>query len=207
MPAFTPTYVPQTELDAVNQMLLSIGEAPVSTLSVTNIKDVSFARLTLHNASREVQTEGWDFNTDTDYPLVRDTNDKVAVPSNVLSIDPTDRCRNYVERFDSGVRRLYDKDERTFVLTADVDVDITWFFPFEELPQAARAYIAHKAGRVFQANIIGSQILYQYTKEREIETRADLEREHLLSADENIFNQPTAAAWIARRQPGYRRRW
>ena len=62
IPALTLT--PQTELDAVNAMLLSIGQAPVSTLSVTGLKDVSFAQYILHSVSREVQLKGWEFNTD-----------------------------------------------------------------------------------------------------------------------------------------------
>lgn len=192
--AITPLlFTPQTELDAVNQMLLSIGQSPVNTLTVTGLKDVSFARLMLHNTSREVQTVGWYFNTDSDYPLAADGDGKVAFPANSLSCDPTDQSKNLVERYDDGERRFYDKDEHTFVISETIKADIVWFFPFEELPQAARAYIAHKAGRVFQAAGVGSQILYQYTKEREIETLVELEREELRTSDANLFaqNSPT----------------
>jgi Tail tubular protein len=192
--AITPlNFTPQTELDAVNQMLLSIGQSPVNTLTVTGLKDVSFARLMLHNTSREVQTKGWYFNTDTDFPLAADVDGKVTLPANSLACDPTDGSLNLVERYEvtdtSTERRFWDLDEHTFVINKTIKVDVTWFFPFEQLPQAARAHIAHKAGRIFQAAAVGSQILYQYTKERELETLAELERVDLQSDDTNVFKQ------------------
>ena len=60
---------PMTELEAVNAMLLSIGQAPVNTLEVAGIKDVSFARLMLHNTNRQVQSRGWWFNRELGYEL------------------------------------------------------------------------------------------------------------------------------------------
>lgn len=188
--AITPlTFTPQTELDAVNQMLLSIGQSPVNTLTVTGLKDVSYARLVLHNTSREVQSKGWHFNTDSEYPLVADVAGKVELPANALSVDPCDRTKDYVERYEGAYRRLWDKDNLTFVIKEAVKVNLVWFFQFEQTPQVARAYIAHKAGRVFQASAVGSQILYQYTKEREFETLADLERIEARNSDTNLFTR------------------
>lgn len=205
IPAMTQT--PQTELDAVNQMLLSIGQAPVSTLAVTGLKDVSFAQYLLHQVAREVQLRGWEFNTDDEYPLTPDVDGKIAIPASALKVDPCDKGKRFVERYSGGDRLLYDKDTHSFVHTDPVDVDITWFFPFEELPESARAYIAHRAGRVFQANQVGSTILYQFTKEREVEVLAELERDELQNADDNILSGDPATSFIAHRQPGYRRRW
>lgn len=206
MSAFTPTYVPQTELDAVNQMLMSIGQAPVNTLAVTGIKDVNIARLVLHNTLREVLTRGYDFNTDHEYVLTQDVNGKVAIPSNAIKIDPTRKDKDFVERVDAAdsVRRFYDRKNHTFVINEDVKVDVVWLFPFEHLPQAARAYIAHKAGRVFQASAVGSRILYEYTKERELETQAELERSHHQTADQNFFAHDTVASLIFHRDRNFR---
>jgi hypothetical protein len=188
--AITPlTFTPQTQLDAVNQMLLSIGQSPVNTLTVTGLKDVSFARLVLHNTSREVQSKGWHFNTDSEYPLTADVAGKVELPVNALAVDPCDRTKDYVERYEGAYRRFWDKDNHTFVISETVKVNIIWFYEFEQIPQTARAYIAHKAGRVFQASAVGSQILYQYTKEREFETLADLERVEARNSDTNLFTR------------------
>ena len=183
--AFTPplTFTPQSELDAVNQMLMSIGQAPINTLEVDGISDVSFARLILHNTSREIQNKGWSFNTEKCFPLSADGAGEIALPSNALSVDPTDKDECLIER----TRKLYDLENHTFNIGRTVDVDVKWFLEFDELPQSARAYIAHMAGRIFQAQLVGAQVLYQFTKEREIECLTNLERDELKKKDTNIF--------------------
>ena len=62
----TPTAV-MTELDAINQMLVSIGQAPVNTITSTGILDVETAKLSLDTVLREVLTRGWSFNADFDF--------------------------------------------------------------------------------------------------------------------------------------------
>lgn len=198
MPAYDFNFVPQTEPDAVNQMLMSIGQSPVNTLTVVGIKTVNIARLVLHNTSREVQGRGWNFNTDDKYPLAPTSAGTVVLPSNALSVDPCDTRLRYVERrnVESGDRCFYDKDARSFTISKSVDCDIVWFFEFEDLPQAARAHIAHKAGRVFQASSVASQVIHEFTKEREIETLAELDRDERRTSDSNMFAHDSLATRI-----------
>ena len=58
-----PTTNAKEELPAINQILASVGQAPVTTLDQTN-PDVAIAYDTLLQVSREVQSEGWTFNTE-----------------------------------------------------------------------------------------------------------------------------------------------
>ena len=58
-----PTTNAAEELPAVNEILASVGQAPVTTLDQTN-PDVAIAYDTLLNVSREIQSEGWTFNTE-----------------------------------------------------------------------------------------------------------------------------------------------
>ena len=197
--AFVPAYVPQTELDAVNQMLMSIGQAPLNTLAVTGIKDAQFAQLVLHNSLREVLTKGWFFNTDEEYELLPDVDGKIAIPATALSVDPSlvnhSKFRGLVERYEViaevATRRFYDREDHTFVIGETVLVDITWLFPYEQIPQAARAYIAHYAGRVFQTSQVGSELLYKFTKEREMELLGELQREDRRTSDSNFLDSDT----------------
>ena len=184
----TYTAGPMTELDAVNEMLQSIGQAPVNTLEVSNIKDVSFARLTLNNTLREVLSRGWSFNVDSEYELLPDVNDNILLPTDALDIDCTDYSRNLVWR--DG--KLWDEDEGTFTITdTTLTFRIVRYMPFEDIPQAARQYITMKAGRVFQSRIVGSQILYQFTKEMEVEAYANFLRSENRIKDLNMFRAPT----------------
>lgn len=185
MPTITLTTGAMTELDAVNAMLLSIGQAPVNTLEVTNIKDVSFARLILNNTSRAVQSRGWSFNVDKDYSLVPDLSGNILIPADALVVDCEDKSLNYVWR--DG--KLYDTDENTFVFTdTDLEFRIVRFLPFEDMPQPARDYIATKAARIFQAQIVGSQILYQFTAEMERDAQATFAQSERRQKDTNLFS-------------------
>ena len=61
-----------TKLEAVNTMLGVIGESPVNTISGSSLPaSVVVALNILDETNREVQSVGWDFNTEFDYPLVR----------------------------------------------------------------------------------------------------------------------------------------
>ena len=103
-----PTTNSAEELPAVNQILSSVGQAPVTTLDQTN-PDVAIAYDTLIQVSREVRSEGWTFNKEFHYPFTPDNNNEIAIPSNILQID-LDRDGGYTDK--SIIRRngkLYDR--------------------------------------------------------------------------------------------------
>jgi hypothetical protein len=59
-----------TKLEAVNIMISVIGESPVNTLSGTSVPvTVTQAVHALDETSKAIQSEGWHFNTEYDYPL------------------------------------------------------------------------------------------------------------------------------------------
>ena len=202
----TNPLVPQTKLDAVNQMLSSIGQAPVNSLDVTGIRDVSQAVLELDTQLRKVLTKGWSFNTDYDFPLTPDGNSNILIPASALHVDPCNPYTDYVERTNSGVRMLYDRKDRTFVIEDDVDCKVVWAFEFDEIPQHARSYIATKAARVWQAHVIGSQLLYQYTKEDELEAKITFMEMEESTEDSNMLTSPTEVNSVIyhRRTSSYR---
>jgi hypothetical protein len=194
---------PTTELEAVNMMLLSIGKAPVNTIATSAINDVSWATTTLYNVVRDVQHTAWWFNRETEFPITLDANGYANRPTSVLDLKPNDRSLPLVER----QSKLYDLGNHTFDLRARVPagvlkVDVTWCFPYEDLPMAARMYIAMRAARQFQTSAVGSQVIYQFTKEMELEARAELERSELRNSATNMFNTTTRNSRIYNRQPG-----
>lgn len=189
MPALNLDMAPMTELDAVNMLLLSIGQAPVNTLEVSGIRDVSIARLYLHNASRAVQSKGWSFNTEKEFPLTPDANGHIAVPGTALSLDPCRRQDDFVQRLDpnDSAMKLYDRENHTFEIDKPVDVDIVWLFTFEGLPQSARNYITVVAARQFQAQQVSSDILYRFGERDEAMALAVLTRDEKRVKNGNIF--------------------
>ena len=80
-----PTNAASTELDAVNQILSSVGQAPVSTLDLTN-PEVAIVLNTLREVNKQVQGEGWVFNTERGIEL-EPVNEIIDYPLNALQVD------------------------------------------------------------------------------------------------------------------------
>ena len=142
-----------TELEAINTMLRAVGESPISDLDEPQLVTAVNAKSTLRRVSRAVQTRGWHFNTEKQFPFARDTDSKIPVGANVVRIDTDgpDRAKSVARRG----KFLYDLDEHTFVFTADVKCEVTFVLSFEDIPEAARNFITVAAAREFQASDIG----------------------------------------------------
>jgi hypothetical protein len=157
----TPTYT-TTQLAAVNEILGSVGQAPVTVLDQTN-PEVAFAFTTLMDISREVQAEGWSYNREFEYPVVADTNGFINVPSNAISMDLSRSYEN--SYFDTVVRegRLYDKLNHTYAWEAgkEYKVDVLWYFDFDDLPQPFRDYITARAASRAAVRLVGDVNLAQ----------------------------------------------
>lgn len=186
-----------TELEAVNTMLDCIGEAPVSTLAVSGLVDVAKAKATLAEISRTVQERGWHFNSEEDYPLVRQSDGTITLPPNVLRIDTTSKFAEY----DVAQRgsRLYWRNEHTFVFDKDIEVDIVFYLPWTQLPQAARHYITVAAARIFQGRQLGSETKHKFSEQEEMAAISALKASNINNADYNMLSGSWSVARILAR--------
>ena len=77
-----------TKLEAVNSMLGHIGEAPVNTISNATALPISasVAVSVLDETSREVQLQGWHFNTEVDVELTPDGDGNITIPDNAVCL-------------------------------------------------------------------------------------------------------------------------
>lgn len=181
---------PFTELEAVNEMLAGIGQAPVNTLANTGIGDVNLARAELAKVTRFVQLQGFAFNTDDGYVFQPNVSNLIPAPTGMLRFDPDDRTRNItVRRHSGGQLSLWDADALSFEFSEPFTGRIVWGFAFEDLPESARAYIALAAARKFQARFIGSRELDQFNAEDEKRAWALLQRDERAVRDTNLFQK------------------
>ena len=186
-----------SELDAINTMLAIIGEAPVNTVEDTGVVDAVIARQTLYEVMREVQAEGWHWNTDKSvsltptFPLPGD----VYIPGNTLKVDAVDTSIDVVQR---GTR-LWDRVNNTFKFPMPVVVDIVRLLPFEDLPQQARHYIMVKAGRIFQDRVVGSETLSGFNDKDETRARVALRNAEAENADFNLMDNYAVGRVLNRR--------
>jgi hypothetical protein len=179
-----------TKLQAINQMLSGIGQAPVVSLDIAN-PEIALAETVLDAVNREVQGEGWHFNTEVNYPFTADVNGEVLVPQNVLQL--SDNKISNVQKYQTVLRdgKLYDKINHTFNFTAGstVKCDVVWFFNFEDLPQVFKDYITQRSARVFAGRALGSQEMVTFNVQDEVLLRANCIAYDTDTSEANIFGQ------------------
>ena len=151
-----PTTNATQELPAVNQILASVGQAPVTTLDQTN-PDVAIAYDTLLQVSKEVQAEGWTFNQEFEFEIVTDNNKEYQIPNNMLQVDFSESYKGNID----PVRRsgkIYDRYNHTYELGDTVGdefkVDVVWFFDWIDLPAPVQNYIVAKAATIAAQRIL-----------------------------------------------------
>jgi hypothetical protein len=145
---------PTTELEAVNAALRAIGETPVNSLN-PGLGDASLAYDFLSSVTREVQSRGWRFNTEKEYPLPVDGQGFVNLPINTLRVSISDSQRYKYDVAQRG-RKLYDRVNHTFVFTETLKVEISLLLTFEDMPECARNYVSVRAGRQFLDRTVGT---------------------------------------------------
>jgi len=201
--------VATTELQALNQMLSVIGEAPVASTASTQA-DVVMAMEILLTVAREVTSLPWRFNTEYKYPLtaagtvaeVGVTRSYYTVPANLASwsLSKTSPQANMevVVRYSRvagtpGVTvifadRINARDGLDMSSNADLlHIDPVWFYDFLILPQAARRFITIAASRRFQRAVVGSSTLERFSETDELVAYAALKREEGIKEDFNMF--------------------
>ena len=174
-----------SKLDAVNTMLSSIGEAPVSSLS-SGLIEAEIAESILNTIDREVQSMGWHFNTELNKSFAQDTLGQILLPADILRADATLKANapNLVQR---GLK-MYDRTNHTFVIGTAAALDVVVQLLFDDLPEVAKRYIVLRATRIFQDRVVGSNTLHEFQQRDEAEALIQLKDFDKAADDHNIFD-------------------
>ena len=177
-----------TQLQAINQMLVGIGQAPVVSLDIAN-PEIATALSILDSVNREVQGEGWNFNTEINYPFTPDIDGTITVPDGILQI--SDNKNSNVQKYQTVLRngKLYDKIAHSFTFpTANpLLCDIVILFDFADLPQVFQDYIAQRVARVFAGSVVGSKEMFQFNAQDETILRSNCLAYDTNTSGVNIF--------------------
>lgn len=173
---------PTTELEAVNECLENIGQAPVSSISGNLGVDARIALNFVTKVNRELQSKGWRWNTEENYPLNPNGDEDIILPAGTSSVegDGLFSQRDFLVR---GTR-LYDRENHTYTFKEPVTVSITFTRTFDEIPETARRYIALRAARLFQNRVEG--------REDESDLRDEMNAWNDLVAEELRFQKNNA---------------
>lgn len=169
----------QEELRAVNQILESVGQAPVTDLNQSN-PDVAIAYDTLMQVSRDVQAEGWTFNQEYDYSMSRQEDGTITVPDSMLQVSLNEdagynRDKRAVVRTQttgSTTRKLYDIISHSFVWSETMRCDVVFLVEFIAVPVPVQSYITARAAKIYSQRTIGDGTQYTALAEQELACRA-----------------------------------
>ena len=194
------------ELKAVNGILASVGQAPVTTLEQTN-PDVAICYQTLLDVSRQVQAEGWTFNTEYDFPLNINTDNTVAIPDNTLQISlainhPEYGDKDAVRRTIDGVPYLYERVAHTYQWSGtSVFVDIVSLIDWPDLPLPFQAYVTGRASTIVSQRIISDPTLYQMLSQQETYLRSQAMEYECNQGKPTFFGHPVGKDYYQPYQP------
>ena len=178
------TYVnPMTKLQAVNICLSSMGEPPVSTLD-SAAPDAQVISDIIDETSRAVQSIGWHWNIEK-YTLSPNTNGELMLPNNTLRVDSVDASFD-IDVIQRGLR-LFNRGDNTYTFTDPITVEVFVGLPFDDLPFAAKQYIALSAARISQQRLLGSDSLYKFNVQDEQQAWLNLLRDESDVSDSNML--------------------
>lgn len=200
----SPVTQASSTLEAVNVLLRSIGQAPTATLLDGGMDaDVEEAFAAVQEVSRECQAEGWNFNTEDDFPLSPTTEGEIVLPANTLKVGAA-ATGLYPPSTAVTMRglRLLNLDEKSFVFTGPISLTLTLLLPFDELPEYARQFITMRAARRFSDRKLASTAVHEFTLSDEQQARVKLEREdHSLGRHSLEFDNPHFTKHLRRDRP------
>jgi len=207
-----------TELEAVNEMLRSIGETAVQGLA-SGQQDAAQAEEVLHQVSRRVQAQGWHCNTKRGVTITKNIENQFPLGVNVLKVDTVNprgyRRQSYrpSAHINVGMRRaadgnkflLYDIDRNseTWATLTELSVDIIEFLPYEDLTPLLQTYVHKAAGHQYQKTAVSSTVLWEFTREDVDEAQMNAIQEDAANEDFNVFRDTAAREVVYRNNPLY----
>jgi hypothetical protein len=194
-----------TKLEAVNDMLWTIGESPVQDLE-SGLGDAAIAEAILDRTNRRIQLKGWHCNTRRNHELTTNSDNQFALPVDTLKVDtvnPTSGRQTDTPRhsafINASMRRanddnrwlLYDNDNNseTWTDVSTITVDIVQLISYANLTPALQNYVWTAAARQFQVGAMGSKVLYEITSQDLIDAETQAVQEDSENEDLNVIRE------------------
>ena len=194
-----------TELSAVNSILGSIGQAPVTTLGAVTTDStpqgqeivntyanpqIAIIHNLLMEVTKDVQNEGWHFNKQDNKKKSPDGNGNFLIPNNYLRYDVHgglyDRNLDVVRK--NG--KLWDNVRDTDVFTGDLYFDITYLLDFNDVPPAIQRYIIARASVRAATQLVSNPDLVKLLQLEEAQTRSTALEYDCEQGDHTFFGFP-----------------
>ena len=195
-----------TELEAVNTILSTIGEAPLSTLTGSLPVDGTMAKSVLNEINREVQSMGWHFNTQPKVTLSKDAgNSTIPLATNILRVELNPYIHSKTD-YDIVQRNniLFNLVTNTSTFTEDLkDVKVVYLLDFADIPEQAKRYITIRSARVFHDRTLGANTLHKFSVEDEKKSLVILRQAEASTGDYSVFDSPDQIYTVSRKKSNW----
>ena len=188
-----------TELSAVNSILGSIGQSPVTNITGNSLQnpEIAFVVNLLAEVNKDVQTIGWTFNTEHRVKKSPDAQGNYVVPTNAIVYDISDgqidRATNVVKK--DG--KLFDTINQTDVFTGEYYFDIVTLYPFTDVPPAIQRYIIARASVRAATQLVSNADLVKLLQLEEQQARANAMEFETEQGDHNFMGFPQQTTYRA----------
>ena len=197
----TTTVDLDTELSAVNSILGSIGQSPVTSLGLPESgtgdtinfqnPEIAFIYNILTEVNKDVQNEGWHFNTEYHVTKTLDAAGEIPVPDDALRYDffseGIDKTFDVVKR--NG--KLYDLVDHSYTFDSGTYyLDIVSLYSFTDLPNAFQRYVTYRAASRAAAQLVSNPQLVQLLQTQEAQARAVCIEYECQQAGHSFFGGP-----------------
>ncbi len=194
-----------TELSAVNSILGSIGQSPVTTLGTVTTDStntgqeivntfanpqIAMIHGLLMESTKDVQNEGWHFNKEDHVKRSPDSNGNFLIPSNYLRYDVHEGLYDKTKDVVKKNGKLYDNVTHTDVFTNDLYFDITYLFSFNDIPPVFQRYIIARASVRAATQLVSNPDLVKLLQLEEAQTRASVVEYDCEQGDHTFFGFP-----------------
>ena len=182
-----------TELSAVNSILGSIGQSPITSLTTGNAQanpEIAFIQTILSETNKNVQSEGWHFNKQDHLKVDPDTNGHFIIPANYLRYDVHDGLSDRTIDVRRKDGKLFDNVNNTEVFTKSLYFDITFLLAFTDVPPTIQRYIISRASVRAATQLVSNPDLVKLLQLEEAQTRAAALEYECEQADHTFFGFP-----------------
>lgn len=185
-----------TKLQAINTILSTVGEPPINALTAQRA-DSLIAQSILDEVCREVQSYGWQFNTEDNVELTpEDATGYIYIGESIVRCDMDRQYTNY----DIIIRanRLFNRVNNSFSFAEKILTTQVQLMDFDDMPEVAKRYCAIRASRIFQDRMVGSTTLHGFTSADEMLAFTKLSEYENEVGDYSIFDGPDVARTFLR---------
>lgn len=182
------------KLNVVNDMLGTLGESPLNSLTDTHELRGSCLRV-LDQVSSRVQARGWYFNRETKTLAPQLLNGHIMLSNDILEVRADPYFTNVLDRqVVKRGSRLYNTDGGTYVFDHDIKCILIRLVLFEDLPEIPAQHIAATAVASFQRNYDGDSTKTRMLSNEVIDqaeqgTLMELRAEETRQAKANMIRQ------------------